>query len=76
MFFIQQAITESIFPQISKATKFKEAWDEYENTTKIFMLLVSYNTLKGVKITSPITGVEITSSIIKGGGITLAIIDH
>ena len=62
---IQQVITEIIFPQISKATKSKEAWDEYENTTKVFMLLVSYNILKGVKITSPIIGVEITSSIIE-----------
>ncbi|XP_034686505.1 ankyrin repeat-containing protein At5g02620-like isoform X2 [Vitis riparia] len=39
LFFIQQAITESIFPQISKATKSKEAWDtlqtKYQSTTKV-----------------------------------------
>ncbi|KAL6343139.1 hypothetical protein AAG906_020928 [Vitis piasezkii] len=37
LFFIQQAISESIFPQISKATKSKEAWDslqtKYQSTS-------------------------------------------
>ncbi|RVW67651.1 hypothetical protein CK203_063073 [Vitis vinifera] len=39
LFFIQQAITESIFPQISKATKSKEAWDtlqtKYQSTSLV-----------------------------------------
>ncbi|XP_034686330.1 protein ACCELERATED CELL DEATH 6-like [Vitis riparia] len=39
LFFIQQAITESIFPQISKATKSKEAWDtlqtKYQTTSLV-----------------------------------------
>ncbi|XP_059592996.1 ankyrin repeat-containing protein NPR4 isoform X2 [Vitis vinifera] len=39
LFLIQQAIAENIFPQISKATKSKEAWDalqiEYQRTTKV-----------------------------------------
>ena len=50
LFFIQQAIAENIFPQISKATKSKEAWDalqiEYQTTTKVFVLLVCYNILE------------------------------
>eukprot|EP00261_Vitis_vinifera_P019769 XP_010650366.1 PREDICTED: ankyrin-1-like [Vitis vinifera] len=37
LFFIQQAISESIFPQISKAMKSKEAWDslqtKYQSTS-------------------------------------------
>ncbi|KAL6342299.1 hypothetical protein AAG906_007513 [Vitis piasezkii] len=37
LFFIQQALSESIFPQISKATKSKEAWDslqtKYQSTS-------------------------------------------
>ncbi|RVW73197.1 Ankyrin repeat-containing protein [Vitis vinifera] len=39
LFFIQQAISESIFPQISKATKSKEAWDtlqtKYQSTSLV-----------------------------------------
>ncbi|XP_019075300.1 ankyrin repeat-containing protein ITN1-like [Vitis vinifera] len=39
LFFIQQAITDSIFPQISKATKSKEAWDtlqtKYQSTSLV-----------------------------------------
>ena len=49
LFFIQQAITESIFPQISKATKSKEAWDtlqtKYQSTSLVLALLISYNVL-------------------------------
>ncbi|XP_034685209.1 ankyrin-1-like isoform X2 [Vitis riparia] len=39
LFFIQQTIAESIFPQISKATKSKEAWDtlqtKYQSTSLV-----------------------------------------
>ena len=41
--FIQQAITESIFPQISKATKSKEAWDtlqtKYQSTSLVLVTM-------------------------------------
>ena len=42
LFFIQQAIAESIFPQISKATKSKEAWNalqtKYQSIIKVLII--------------------------------------
>ena len=46
-FLIQQAIAESIFPLISKATKSKEAWDalqtEYQSTVEVITLFINHN---------------------------------
>lgn len=46
LFFIQQAIGESIFPQISKATKSKEAWDalqtRYHRTIKVLNYITKW----------------------------------
>ena len=50
LFIIQQAIAESIFPQISKATTSKEAWDalqtKYRSTIEVIILMINHNEWK------------------------------